>query len=121
MAEDKLTLNRADHVVTACFGGQSVLTSSDIQALREQLADVIRWEKPACLIVDFTGLGMLGSEVLGMLVDLHRMQHENDAQLIVCGLAPAMHKVLKITRLDLVLTFADNASDAMELARAQSD
>jgi anti-anti-sigma regulatory factor len=49
------------------------------------------------------------------------MQHDRGGQLIVCGLRPEVHRVIRATRLDLVLQLADDPSEALDLAAGQTD
>ncbi len=121
MSDSKLVLTDHDGATIACFPGQSVLSCADVESIRDQLVGAIQAAPDKALIVDFTGLGMLPSDVLGMLVDLHRMQQQRGGQLIVCGLRAEMHRVVRATRLDLVLQMADDASEALDLAGGRTE
>jgi anti-anti-sigma factor len=121
MSDSKLVLTDHDGGIIACFPGQSVLSCAEVEPIRDRLVAAIQESPDKALIVDFTGLGMLPSDVLGMLVDLHRMQHDRGGQLIVCGLRPEVHRVIRATRLDLVLQLADDPSEALDLAAGQTD
>jgi anti-anti-sigma factor len=55
------------------------------------------------LVVDLTGLEMIDSTGLGMLVGTHRRALEANRRLVLCGVPPRVMRVLTVTRLNRVL------------------
>ncbi|MCG5220972.1 STAS domain-containing protein [Streptosporangium sp. KLBMP 9127] len=55
------------------------------------------------LVVDLTGLEMIDSTGLGMLVGTHRRALETDRRLVLRGVPPRIMRVLTVTRLNRVL------------------
>jgi anti-anti-sigma factor len=56
------------------------------------------------LRLDFSGVSMLSSSIMGKLVTLHRKLRSVRGKLVVCGLSEEMMSVFKICKLDRLIS-----------------
>jgi anti-sigma B factor antagonist len=113
MAGKGLIISGAQGVTVATLRVSSLLDGPTIEDVGKSLYELV--DEKACrkLIVDFRAVGFLASQMLGVLVSLHRKSREIDGQVVLCGLRPNLMKIFTITRLDKILTFAKDESEAM--------
>jgi anti-anti-sigma factor len=87
------------------------------QCYREILALLDKTEE-RCVLVHFGRVTFMSSSALGMLVRLHKKCKEYDILLKLCGIAPDILQVFKITGLDKVFSIHAEASEALDAFKA---
>lgn len=88
-------------------------TTPDFQdALTQQAAAVGRG---AGLIVDLSGVDLITSAGLRALMQTKKRLSEAGAQLVVVGVAGAVADVIRVSRLDTLLTLKPTVSKALEM------
>jgi anti-sigma B factor antagonist len=69
------------------------------------------------LILDFTQVQFLSSQAIGILLTLKKkLEKLPHSSLVLCGVGPTLLQLLKITRLDRVLTIKPTREDALKVA-----
>jgi anti-anti-sigma factor len=64
------------------------------------------------LVVDISGVELLDATGLGVLVGAHRRARLDGRELVLRGASPRVARLLKVTRLDRVITLAPALSAA---------
>lgn len=85
-----------------------------IEAAVREKGKVRGWK----VLMDLSAVTVLASMGLGMLVNLNKQCNAEGGKLVVCGVAPDIMGVLKITRLDGMIKIVPNVEKAKELLRA---
>jgi len=113
MAVGGLVISQIQGVAIASIKTPSLLEGPDVDNIAQELFDLA--DKRACqkIIVDFRDVSFLASVMLGKLVMLQKKANEIDGKVILCSLKPNLMKVFKVTKLDKMLTFADNEDKAL--------
>ena len=73
---------------------------------------------PMRLVIDLSQVGLLASPGLGMLITIHKRAGESGGRLVVTGLSQAIFDVLRLTRLDRLLTIEASFDSAVTKAGA---
>jgi len=113
MAGDGIVITRVQGVTVAHLQAASILDLSAINEIGETLFRLV--DEQACrkLIVDFQAVRFLSSQMIGVLISLHKKSAAIKGKVVLCGLRDDLMKVFRVARLDKVLRFADDESAGM--------
>lgn len=73
------------------------------------------------VVVDFSGVQVVGGAWLTQLQKIQRLVHEGGRKLILCDVAPAMRSVFTIAHIDDLFEFADDRFTALASPRLVGD
>jgi len=91
----------------------SKVTDTQVAGLRPDLEQAAA-HAAGKLIVDLSEVELLTSAGLGMLVQVRAACEGGKGRLVLCGVAPIIRDVLRITRLDKVIPARDDVSAALK-------
>lgn len=91
----------------------SKITDAQVAGLRSDLEQAAS-QASGKLIVDLSEVELLTSAGLGMLVQVRAACEGGKGRLVLCGVAPVIRDVLRITRLDEVIPARDDVSAALK-------
>jgi anti-anti-sigma factor len=69
------------------------------------------------LVVDMSKVAMLASAGIGSLISLHQACAKAGGRLVICALDPQIAQMLKLTRMDKMLTIVDSREAAAQALR----
>ena len=100
------------------FQTSSLMNQTDVERLKADLLRLVDTENRTRLVLDFTEVQFLSSQVIGMLLSLNKRltaakSVDAGAELVLCGLRPQLLDLLKITRLDRVLKIKPTRKEAI--------
>jgi anti-anti-sigma factor len=78
------------------FGTRYTLNPFDLAECRDEVFDLIREERCEMLAIDLTGIRVIPSGLLGLLVSVH----QQDVKVCLFNPSEDLREVLKITKLD---------------------
>jgi anti-sigma B factor antagonist len=106
----RLRVQTVEGVAIVRFEGiESLFEESGVRAVRDQLNRLIE-QGHIRLLVNFTGVRYLTSDVLGILAALQQRIAPARGRIQLCGLDPLLRDMLRITHLDGMFDiFADEA------------
>ena len=84
-----------------------------IEAVSREIAGLIQNEKPTKMVVDFERVRFLSSQTLGLLLDIRQKLQAYDADVVISGIDPQLHRVFRITNLDKIFDFYPNSDSAV--------
>jgi anti-sigma B factor antagonist len=87
---------------------------SAVHMVGQQLHRLIE-EGHTRLVVNFTGVRYLSSEVLGILAGLQRKVEQARGRIQLCGLDPLLRDMVRITHLDRVFDVCRDEAEALGL------
>ncbi|MFP4106834.1 MAG: STAS domain-containing protein [Phycisphaerae bacterium] len=120
MPENSLSVKETDGILIVGFGDITVLDSSSVQNISRRLLELPDRHDQCRMVLDFDEVTMITSQVLGILITLHKKCNETDGRFIIAGLQPRLRKIFHITRLERILEFADNTETALARLRDHS-
>jgi anti-sigma B factor antagonist len=86
----------AGPVTVLGFGGQKILDQVDLAACRNQIVDLVKQHQTQTLAFDLTGVRLIPSGMLGMLVSLKQL----GVAIQLFNPSEDVREVLSVTRLD---------------------
>jgi anti-sigma B factor antagonist len=113
MSQSGLVITQIHDVTVVVFTAKTLLETAALQDVANELYALVEQQARRKVLLDFRQVRMLSSQVLGVLIALHKKSTDIGGRVIICGLRPELHKVFKITRLDHVLEFADDEREAL--------
>ncbi len=100
-------------VTVVSFNEPSIYGLSDVDKVNEELRQFVERDKPKKMIVDFSGVKFISSQMLGLLVDLWRKMTEYGGVVLISGIVPQLNRVFKITNLDKIFDFYPDVESAL--------
>lgn len=113
MPANGLVISAVRDVVTVSFRNSSILESTVIEQVGNDLYALVDEQARRKIILDFRMVGFLSSQMLGVLIKFQKKAAAIKGRVIVCGLRADLMKVFKITRLDQIMEFAPDEGEAM--------
>ena len=100
-------------VTVVDFQSPSILNSVEVDTIGQRLYRLVDEQAHRKIVLDFGQVRFLSSQMLGVLINLHKKAEQINGAVILCGLRPELSKVFKITRLDKILKFAKDEEAAL--------
>jgi anti-sigma B factor antagonist len=92
---------------------RKILDEVNISQIGEQLRALVSMKKGARLVLDFRNVAHMSSSALGMLITVHKRIREQQGQLRMCGISPAIMEVFQITRLSEIFSISASREEAL--------
>jgi len=93
---------------------RKILDGVNILQIGEQLGALAAQARTPRFILDFANVAHLSSSALGILITLSKRVREKGGDLRLCGIAPAIHEIFVITRLNEIFQIFPSRKEAME-------
>jgi anti-sigma B factor antagonist len=91
----------------------SILDTALVEAIGEELYDLVDNKARKKLVLDFSKVQFLSSSALGVLITLRKKAAAIKGDIVICGLRKDLMKVFEITNLNKMFTFAANEEKAL--------
>jgi len=114
MAASRLLIQEYAGVSVVTFTDSSILDSATIDQLGKDLYHLTDNLNKQKLIVDFTNVKFLSSQVLGVLITLNKKSAAIKGTLLLCALKPDLMKLFTITSLDKLFKFFPDDAAALK-------
>jgi anti-sigma B factor antagonist len=94
----------------------SLMDPIELEQMGQALYRLVEAEDRRRMIVDFTQVQYLSSQAIGVLLSLKKkIDALPRSKLILCGVGPRLAELLKITRLDRLLTIKPTQKEALKV------
>jgi len=113
MSTNDLVVSEINGVCVVTFRSVSILDAVVVETIGRKLYDLVDREARRKLVLDFSEVRFLTSQMLGVLIALHKKSQAIDGKVVLCGIRPDLGKAFKVTRLDKMLSFADDKEAAL--------
>jgi anti-sigma B factor antagonist len=98
------------------FHTASLMDPLLLEEIGQQMYRLVDAEDCRKLILDFEKVQYLSSQAMGIILTLHKkMGTMKNSQLVLCGVGPKLLELLKITRLDRILTIKPTQEEATKM------
>ena len=114
--DDLYTVRQYDPHTLVVFRTPTMMNPGEIERMREGLLRLVEEEKRTHLVLDFGRVQYISSPVIGILLTLHKRLAAAPAgttQLVLCGVSPKLMELLKISKLDRLLTIKPTRKEAL--------
>jgi anti-sigma B factor antagonist len=96
----RLEVEDVGDVTVVNFVDKKILDEQNIQIIGEQLFNLVEELNRHKLLLNFSNVDSLSSAALGKLISLERKVKAVGGKLILCNIAPQIHEIFEITKLD---------------------
>jgi anti-sigma B factor antagonist len=110
----RLDLEDIGDVTVASFTDHYLLDAQKVQAIGDQLADLVDRTGRRKLVLNFRNVQDISSLTLGMLVTLDKKIRAAGGKLVLCRVDPQIHEVMALTQLDKMFLIHDEEADALQ-------
>jgi anti-anti-sigma factor len=87
----------------------------ELERIGTGLFRLVDASSPKSLVLDFERVKHLSSQAIGIVLTLNKkVVGAGGGRFVLCGAGPSVAQLLKITRLDRVLTITPTQSEALE-------
>jgi anti-anti-sigma factor len=118
MPQGNLVISTIEDVTIVSFREHTILDLGMVEGIGKQLYALVDERALRKIVLDFRPVRFFSSQMIGVLLNLHKRASAIKGRVILASLQPDLYKVFKITRLDDVLEFAANEDKAMDMFRA---
>lgn len=114
MADSRLLITDYAGVTVVAFQDNSILDARQIEQIGRELYTLVDEQDKRKIILDFSSVRFLGSQTLGVLINLHKKAAAGKGEVVLCALRKDLLKVFKITSLDKVFKFFKDDAGALK-------
>lgn len=114
-----ITVQQVEKWTVVEFRRPSLMDPIELERLGQQLYHLVDAQDRRRVILDFSRVQFLSSQAIGVLLTTKKkLDALPRSQLILCGIGPRLQELLKITRLDRVLTIKPSQKEALKIELA---
>ena len=113
-----LTIQPVKKWVVVEFRTASLMDPLELQAIGDALYHLIDGQDKRLIILDFSRVEFLSSQAIGILLTMNKkLKALPQSQLVLCGVGVRLTELLRITRLDKILTIRPSQKEAIEIVQ----
>jgi anti-sigma B factor antagonist len=110
-----LVINETMGITVVLIEDAALLDPLHIEKVAEQLYELVDEKDRRKLVVDFRRVQHLSSQMIGVIIELHKKSLAIKGKLVVCGMLPNVRKGFMIMQLDKVLKIVDEETEAVRV------
>ena len=113
--DDLFKLREYGSQTVVSFYTPTLMNAAEVERVRADLLRLVDEEKRTRLILDFRRVQFFSSQVIGVLLTLHKkLAAGGSGGLVLCHVSDRLMELLKISRLDRLLTIKPTRHEALE-------
>ncbi len=113
------TVQKIERFTVVEFTVASLMDPVELEIAGESLYRLVDEEDNRLLILDFERVQYISSQAIGIVLTLNKkLSALNRSKLILCGVGPRLMELLRITRLDRILTIKPSQREAIKVSTA---
>ena len=110
------TVQQIDKYTVVEFHNPSLMDPVELEAVGQSLYRLVDQEDRRKVILDFEKVQFLSSQAIGIVLTMNKkLSGLKNSRLILCGVGPKLMELLKITRLDKLLTVKPTQREALKV------
>jgi anti-anti-sigma factor len=115
--DDFYTVRQSGKHTVVEFQTASLMNPHDLERVGSGLFRIVDEDKKHNLVLDFTKVKYLSSQAIGVILTLNKKLSGSAGggeNLVLCGVGPQLMQLLKITRLDRILTIKPTQQESLQ-------
>ncbi len=116
---ERIVIQTVYDATVATVNDSSLIDPQHIEQLRTTLFDLIDNQDRKKLILDIAKVRHLSSAALAVLIPLQEKYKQAKGKLVIVGVCPSIMRLFTITKLDKMLTFAEDEHKALDMLGAK--
>jgi len=98
------------------FRNPSLMDPVELEQIGQRLYHLIDAEDRRRIVLDFEKVQYLSSQAIGIILTMNKkLSQLPHSKLVLCGIGPRLQELLKITRLDRLLTIKPSQREAVRV------
>lgn len=113
--DSTFTIQRVGNYTVIEFLTPSLMDPAQLERIGDRLYALIDEEDRRWMVLDFSQVEFISSQFIGILLTMHKkLSLLGGSHFVLCGVGPRLAELIKITRLDRLLTIRPNRREAMQ-------
>lgn len=112
MPNSGLVVSTVQDITVVNFRQASILDSVAVDTIANELYALVDERAIRKLILDFSPVRFLSSQMLGVLLSLHKKSKAVQGTVVICGLREDLMRVFRIMKIEKLLKFAADQEKA---------
>ena len=113
-SQARVEIRRQDEVIILELLDNEILDEPTINDISDTLFSVVAEHSPVKMVLSFAQVKHLSSMALGTLIRLNKRIEEGGGALKLCEIAPSLHEIFVITKLNRLFDLYDQEAAAVE-------
>ena len=110
------TVQQIEKYTVIEFANPSLIDPVELEKISQSLYRLIDQEDKRKIILDFERVQFLSSQAIGIILTMNKkLMPLKNSKLVLCGVGPKLMELLKITRLDRLLTIKPTQREALKV------
>jgi anti-sigma B factor antagonist len=110
------TVQQVDKFTVVEFKNPSLMDPLELETIGQQLYKLVDEQDKRKIILDFEKVQYLSSQAIGIVLTMNKkLGGLSNSKLVLCGVGPRLLELLKITRLDRLLTIKSSQREALKV------
>jgi len=110
------TVQQVDKFTVVEFKNPSLMDPLELEAIGQQLYKLVDEQDKRKIVLDFEKVQYLSSQAIGIVLTMNKkLGGLSNSKLVLCGVGPRLLELLKITRLDRLLTIKPTQREATKV------
>jgi anti-sigma B factor antagonist len=110
------TVSQIDNFTIVEFRNASLMDPIELEQIGQSLYRLVDAEDRRRIVLDFEKVQYLSSQAIGIVLTLNKkLTALPGSKLVLCGVGPRLQELLKITRLDRLLTVKASQREALKV------
>jgi anti-sigma B factor antagonist len=110
------TVQQVEKFTVVEFRNASLMDPIELEQIGQSLYRLIDAEDRRRLVLDFEKVQYLSSQAIGIILTMNKkLTGLSNSKLVLCGVGPRLQELLKITRLDRLLTIKPTQREAVKV------
>jgi anti-sigma B factor antagonist len=110
------TVQQIEKYTVIEFRNPSLMDPVELEAVGQSLYRLVDHEDRRRIILDFEKVQFLSSQAIGIVLTMNKkLSPLKNSKLVLCGVGPKLMELLKITRLDRLLTIKPSQREALKV------
>ena len=112
------TVNQIEDYTVVEFQTPSLMNPTDLERIGAALYRLVDEEDRRYLLLDFERVKYLSSQAIGIVLTLNKkLGQAKDSSFVLVGVGPSLMQLLKITRLDRILTIKPTQAEGVKVRK----
>jgi anti-sigma B factor antagonist len=110
------TVQQVEKFTVIEFRNPSLMDPIELESIGQNLYRLVDEEDRRKVVLDFEKVQFLSSQAIGIVLTMNKkLSGLKNSRLILCGVGPKLMELLKITRLDKLLTIRPTQREALKV------
>jgi anti-anti-sigma factor len=110
------TVQQVEKFTVVEFRNASLMDPIELEQIGQSLYRLVDAEDRRKIVLDFEKVQYLSSQAIGIILTMNKkLTALSNSKLVLCGIGPRLQELLKITRLDRLLTIKPSQKEAVKV------